>query len=125
MSDEIESKQVYVSTTGSAGSATGTGTAKDMYGFLLDIHLDYSDSAPNTTDVTIYYLTRGGDILVVSNSKTDALIAPRQKPVDNANAAIVGANAMYPLDGQDIGVIVGGCDALTNAVIVTLRYLKV
>lgn len=125
MSDEIEAKQVYVTTTGSAGSATGTGTAKDMIGFLLDVHIDYHASAPATTDVTIYYMTRGGDIVIVSNSNTDALIAPRQKPVDNANATIVGANSMYPLDGQDIGVNVGGCDALTNAVIITLRYLKV
>lgn len=125
MSDEIEAKQVYVTTTGSAGSATGSGQATNMIGFLLDVHLDYHASAPNTTDVTIAYATLGGNILAVANSNTDALIAPRQGIVDNANAAISGGNTLFPLDGQPLSVAVAGCDALTGALVATFRYLKV
>jgi len=112
-----------VTTTGSAGSATGSNTLAGLRGYLLDVYLDYHGDAPgNTTDVTIAYTTRGGNILAVSNSATDALIAPRQKLVDNANSAISNSHAMFPLD-QSLTVSVAQSDALTACVTATFRIL--
>lgn len=116
----IETTEIAVTTTGVAGSATGSATSRVLNGKLLDIRLDYDATAPATTDVTIAY-EEGGNILAVSNSATDALIAPRQKPVDNANAAITNAFSEFPLAGQ-IVVSVAQSNALSPAVTVTLRY---
>lgn len=120
---EIETKSVAITTTGSAGSATGSGTILNAEGLLLDVFIDYNGSAPATTDVTLWY-SQMGDILIVSNNNTDALLAARQTVVDKNNASISGGNGLYALDGQILYVSVGGCDALTNAVILTIRYLK-
>lgn len=126
MSQEICGTFVTVTTTGSAGSAAGAADSEIINGLLLDIYLDFHASAPNTTDTTIKYSTSGpdmGNILVVTNSNTDALIAPRQKPVDNANAAITNAHAMFPVNGK-INVALAQSDALTGAVVAYIRYLK-
>ena len=121
---EICQEVVKVTTTGADGSATGSGNSGAMNGFLLDIYLDFNASAPNTTDVTIAFAGRGGNVLAVSNANTDALYTPRAKPVDNANADITDAHDMFPLNGS-LSVAVAGCNALTNAVIAYIRYLRV
>jgi hypothetical protein len=121
---EIATEVVHVTTTGSAGSASGNADSKAMVGFLLDIHLDFSASAPATTDTTISYQEPDfGNILVVTNSATDALIAPRQKPVDNANTAITNAHDRFPLNGA-INIALVQCNALAVALTATIRYLR-
>ena len=120
---EIVTTTIRVTTTGSAGSASGSATSPAIPGFLLDIYLDFHASAPATTDTTISFATRGGNLLAVSNSATDALIAPRQKLVDNANAAITNSHAPFAL-GDGITVALAQCDALTDALVVYIRSLK-
>lgn len=120
---EIVTLVVPVTTVGSAGSAAGSGSTGAIMGFLLDIYLDFHASAPATTDTTITLTGRGGNVLVVSNSVTDGLFAPRQKPVDNANAAITNAFDRFAItDG--LTVTLAQCDALTNAVIAYIRVLR-
>lgn len=120
---EIITTVIKVTTTGSAGSASGSATSQALIpGFLLDIFLDFHASAPNTTDVTISYATRGGTALATANANTDALLAPRQKLVDNANAAITDAYDRFLLDDR-ITVAVAQCDALTDAVVAYIRSL--
>lgn len=121
----IEQEVVTVTTTGSAGSASGSATSGVMSGFLLDVYLDFHASAPATTDTTIAYAQPAlGNVLVVSNSATDALIAPRVKPVDNANTAITNAFDRFPLNGT-LTFSLAQCDALTGALVATIRYLRV
>lgn len=121
---EIITTTIRVTTTGSAGSASGSATTAALVpGFLLDIYLDFNASAPATTDVTISYASRGGNLLVVTNSATDALIAPRQKLVDNTNTAITDSHAPFALDDR-ITVAVAQSDALTDAVVVYIRSLQ-
>jgi hypothetical protein len=121
MSD-IVTLVVPVTTAGSAGSASGSGSTGAVKGFLLDIYLDFHASAPATTDTTIALTGRGGNVLAISNSVTDGLFAPRQKPVDNANAAITNAFEKFALtDGLTISL--AQCDALTNAVVAYIRVL--
>ena len=121
---EIVTEKVSVTTTGSAGSATGSSTSEVMEGELLDVYLDFHASAPATTDTTVAFADRGGNILVVTDSKTDALFAPRVKPVDNANAAITNAHDRFGLNGA-LTVSLAGADALTGAVLAYRRYGRV
>jgi hypothetical protein len=119
---EIVTLVVPVTTTGSAGSAAGAGSTGAIKGFLLDIYLDFNASAPATTDTTITLTGRGGNVLAVSNSVTDALFAPRQKPVDNANAAITNAFEPFALtDG--LTITLAQCDALAPALTAYVRVL--
>jgi hypothetical protein len=120
---EIITERVAVTTTGSDASATGTGTTKSLHGFLLDVYLDFHASAPNTTDTTIAYAERGGNIVAVANSSTDALIAPRQKLVDLANAAIADSHDRFALNGA-LTVTLAGCNSLTPALTAYIRYLR-
>lgn len=115
---------VAITTTGAAGSATGSGSTPALHGYLLDIYFDFHASAPATTDTTVAYdEPDNGTVLVVSNSATDALIAPRVKPVDNANAAITNAYDYFPLNGK-LTISLAQCDALTNALVARVRYLS-
>jgi len=109
----ILTKSVAVTTTGSDASATGSGTLDGGRGFILDVYLDYHADAPAMTDVTIAYTTRGGSIAVISNNKTDMLIAPRQNPAGESK---------YPLD-QSLTISVAGADALTACVTAWFRIL--
>lgn len=121
MSD-IVTLVVPVTTVGSAGSASGSGSTGAIKGFLLDIYLDFHASAPGTTDITIALTGRGGNILARSDSAADGLFAPRQKPVDNANAAITNAFEKFALtDGLTISL--AQCDALAPAVTAYIRVL--
>jgi hypothetical protein len=117
-------ERVSVTTTGSAGSASGSATTAALEGLLLDIYLDYDASAPATTDVTIAYADRASNILVVSDNATDGLYAPRVKPVDNANAAITNAFDYFPLNGR-LTVSVAQSNALAPCVTAYIRYLRV
>ena len=113
---------VRVTTTGVAGSAAGSAKSAAMNGELLDIYVDFHASAPATTDTTIT-LERGGNVWAISNSVTDVFVAPRVKPVDNANAAITNAHDRFALNGA-LTVTLAECDALTDAVVVYIRYLR-
>lgn len=116
----IRTYSVPVTTTGSAGSATGTATSETIIGELIDVYLDFHASAPATTDVTIAF-AQGGNILVGADSGTDGRFAPRQKAVDNTGAAITDSNDRFVLNSP-ITVAVAQSDALTNAVV---AYIKV
>ncbi len=121
---EIVTTKVAVTTVGSAGSATGSATSDLINGYLLDVYLDFHGSAPATTDVTIAYATRGGNIIVVSNTATDVLHQPLKQASDVAGAAISGVYNPYVLDDK-LTVSVAQCDALTNAVVAYIRALRV
>lgn len=118
----IISHVVSVTTTGSDGSATGSATSELIMGELLDIHLNFHATAPNTTDTTIS--TSLGNLLVVTSSSTDALIAPRQKCVDNANSAITNSFDRFYINGV-VTIALAECNALTGAVVATIRVLRV
>ena len=120
----IEQEVLRITTTGTAGAATGSAKSKAINGFLLDVYLNFHASAPATTDTTVAMDEPDlGNLLVVTNSATDALIAPRQKPVDNANVAITNAHDRFPLSGN-ITISLAGSDALTDALVATIRYLR-
>ena len=123
--DIIETETIAVTTTGADGSASGSqASAGSLYGFLLDVYLDYHASAPATTDVTLAYTSpANGNILVVTNNATDGLYAPRKQTCDAAGAAITGNYDLFPLNGT-LTLSVAQANALTGAVTARVRYLK-
>lgn len=104
-----------VTTTGVAGSATGSATLT-LRGYVEWVYLDFHASAPATTDTTIAYAATppGGNILAVANSATDALKFPRATAVDNANSAITNSFTRFPVWG-DVTVSLAQSDALAPA----------
>lgn len=121
---EICQEIVSITTTGSAGSATGSAVTSALSGFLLDVHLAYHDDAPGTTDVTVALDEPDlGTILTASDTATDALYSPRTQGCDSAGAGITGLYTNFPLNGK-LAVSVAGSDALTGAVIARIRYLR-
>ena len=117
---EIAVERVPITTTGSAGSATGSGITIPINGFLLDVYLDYHASCPATADVTITEAIFG-NILVVSNNATDGWYAPRKATCDPA-AAATGLYDLIPLSGP-LTASVAQANALTDCVVVTLRWI--
>lgn len=122
--ETIVTETIAVTTTGADGAATGSTASGALYGFLLDVYLDYHASAPATTDVTLAYTSpANGNILVVTNNATDGLYAPRKQACDAAGAAITGGYDCYPLNGT-VTVSVAQANALTGAVTARVRYYK-
>jgi len=121
---EIVTEKVVVTTTGSDGSALGSGDSGGIMGFLLDVYLDYHADAPSSTDVTVAFKTRGGNVLVVTDNKTDGLYHPRAKPVDSAGAAITNAHDRFALNDA-LTVSVAQADALTGCVTAYIRYERI
>jgi hypothetical protein len=117
----ICTETITVTTTGSAGSATGTGYSAAIDGYLLDIYFNFHASAASTTDTTVTQEGVAGNLVVITDSKTDVLLAPRQAIVTNANAAITDGSALFPVNGR-ISIALAQCDALTNALVATVRY---
>lgn len=120
---DIDTYAIPVTTTGTAGAATGSTTSELIRGAILDIFLDFHASAPATSDTTIAFATRGGNVLAVANSATDALFAPRIKPVDSANVAITNAHDYFYINGS-LTVSVAQSDALAPAVTAYVRVLR-
>lgn len=117
MSGEIVS--VSVTTTGSAGSATGTGTLVTPSGWIEWLRYDFHASAPATTDVTLSYADTppGGTIHATTDTATDVTVFPRATCVNSANSAITNSYTRWPA-GEPITVSVAQSDALTACVTV-------
>jgi hypothetical protein len=120
---EIRTEKVVVTTAGEDAAATGSASSTVMHGYLLDIYFDFHASAPSTTDTTVAYNEPDlGNIIVLTDTKTDGLYPVRVQAKDNTGSAITGVYEMYPLNGG-VTVSVAGANALTGCVTVYLRYL--
>lgn len=121
---DIKSTTVSVTTTGVAGSATGSAVSEYLYGYLLDVYLNYHASAPATTDVTLAHTNPTlGNIFVKSNNATDIMIVPRATAQGATAADITNSFVHHNLAGT-VTVSVAQSDALTDCVVVTIRWLK-
>ena len=120
----IEIHQLKVTTSGSAGSASGSALKTVPKGRVLGIYLNYHGSAPNTTDVTVKAdadstgVPPDLTILTKSNSNTDAWVYPKTQDHDNVGAAITGSYSDPVVHGGVISVAVAQSDALTDAVVI-------
>ena len=121
----IEKHELAVSTTGSAGSATGSGILAVPLSELVAVHFDFHASAPATLDTT---LSSSGNpaaqtFLTLTNVNTDAWYFPKLQKHDNVGAAITGDYA-DPVVHGNLLLDLAQADALTNCVVATI-YLRV
>ena len=117
----IEKHEVKISTTGSDASATGSLVVPLPYCEILAAHMDFHASAPASTDTT---LSSPGDpvsltLLTIPNSATDAWYYPTHQLDDSSGSAITGAYIPAIVHGNLL-VELAGCDALTDALTLTL-----
>jgi hypothetical protein len=126
----IRRETVKVTTTGSAGSATGAAdTTHPIAGKILKIRFDFHASAPATTDTTVTERETAADwetICTETSSKTDVTRYPRRAVEDNAEATVTydGTNEIYEpyvICGY-MRVAVAQGDALTDCVVVDIFY---
>lgn len=111
---------VNVTTTGSAGSATGSGTSDIIYGEIDAVFINYHASAPSTTVVTISESGGAGrTILTAPAGNTDITYYPRLQPQDTVGSIIPGVQSRFFIGGRKLTVSVTASNALTNAAIVT------
>jgi hypothetical protein len=120
----IEIETFTITTTGNAGSATGTATSKLLYGRLLDVHIAYHASAPVTTVVDVSTSVRATHLLTAPASKTTTLFTPRVAICDLAGASPTTKIFDLCTLNTPVVVTVTACNALTDAVVVTLRYMS-
>ena len=110
---------IGVTTTGSAGSATGSDTLViPVCGYLEWVYLDYHASAPGgTTDVTISdaHTPPNRTLLTVSNNATDGCYVARSPAVNASNSAITNSSEKWAITG-DLTVSVAQSNALTDCV---------
>jgi hypothetical protein len=120
----IEKHELKVSTTGSAGSASGSAILAAPLSELVAMYVDYHASAPATTDLT---LTAPGNpasvtVLTLTNNATDGWYYPKAQKHDNTGSAVTGDYA-DPVVHSHLNLALAQCDALTDAVVVTF-YLR-
>lgn len=113
---------IQVTTTGSAGSATGATESEDLvYGFIEAIKLDYHASAPATTDLTIAEVEGMARTLFTrTNSATDGTFYPLIQAQDTTGTNITGVYSGIYVEGVHLNVSLAQSDALTNAVVVRI-----
>lgn len=127
----IKKVRIKVTTTGVAGSATGTGTSDEIaQGFVVGVAVNYHTSAPATTDLTLTEASElvSTNILTRSNTATDIVLYPTVQLTDNAGAGLTYdgtrvRSGYYPVSDY-LKVTLAQCDALTNAVVVDVYVLE-
>lgn len=121
MSIQYKEISVLVTTTGTAGAATGTADSEPIHGEIVAVKLDYHASAPVTTTVDLDEL--GGaarKILDKAASNTDVVHYPRVLMQGITGADLTAWYERHVLAGRKVRVTVALSDALTGAVTATL-----
>ena len=106
---------IAVTTAGADGSAVGTAYSHNtVMGYIHAAYVDYSGTlCPNTTDLTVGAAsTPTENIINLANGTTDAWIYPRR------HRTVVDKYIVY----DRVKVVVGDCNAITDAVTVYLFW---
>lgn len=111
-----------ITTTGSAGSATGSATTGVPGGVarLVAVDIDFHASTPATADTTV--AADRGTVLTVTNSATDKTYYPRVPVQSAAGADIAGRGEEPPIVEGTVTVSLAGADALATAATVGLIF---
>lgn len=115
-----ENHEITITTTGSAGSATGTATdANLLSGIIERISVEYHASAPATTKLVINYTLPNGEVHEIVNvtGNTDLPIVPVIPQTDEAGVALVaGTTSLEVAAYASLVATVTLSDALTDVV---------
>jgi hypothetical protein len=123
----VRTAKIAVTTTGSDGSASGTGySAKPVSGELYAIYVDWHTSAPVTSDITVTVESDDDHPAITlyskSDSATDAWVYPVVQCTDTGGTAVTGEYQHILVSGR-IKVAVAQSNALDPAVTVYV-FLK-
>lgn len=117
----VRTVKIPVTTTGSDGSATGTGYSKPINGEVRALYIDWGATAPGTSDIDVVVESDDNrpevTLVGIDDSSTDAWVYPKVQSTDTAGAGIAG-EYQHPLANGRIKVSVAGCNALDPAVTV-------
>jgi hypothetical protein len=129
----VKKTRLAVTTTGSAGLAVGTGVTEDVIeGRIVRVDVNYHASAPATTDLTLVQTNENQAANIVSlmgNNEGKRIHPAVQLTNDTGEGLVAGTGP--PEDRPVVGpcfvadtltVIVGGCDALIDAVVLEIYY---
>lgn len=121
---EIVTHTLTITTTGGDGAATGTAVTSHIEGYLLDVYVNYHESAPaGTTDLTLKETSRTETFLTLTDTVTDGYYAPRMAVHTNAGVAVTNGCDLIPICGTITGTIAQS-NALTACCVVTIRVLE-
>ncbi|PKN81539.1 MAG: hypothetical protein CVU47_06385 [Chloroflexi bacterium HGW-Chloroflexi-9] len=121
---KVRAVQIAVTTTGSAGSATGNATSPIITGQILGVYVNWHASAPaGTSDITVEGATTGLDLYAKANAVTDVYKVPSAYGLDAAATALTSdVTPQRVCINEGVKVTVAQSDALTNCAIVTVVY---
>ena len=125
----VERHQVKVSTTGSAGSASGSSILALPLSELIAVYLDFNGSAPSTTDITITANAAavGGPpslaLLTLTNVNSDGWYYPKVQDHNPTGSLVTGSYSDPPIHGSGLTVALAQADALTDALVATF-YIR-
>ncbi len=115
-------QQVTVTTTGTAGSATGYAETDQYHGELWALKMDFSGDAPGTTTVVVAEIGGAAEtILTLSAGNTDATYYPSSVVHTAAGAAVTNASRPILLTGTKLRITVANSDALAAALVVSVK----
>jgi hypothetical protein len=113
--------RIKVTTTGTAGDATGVEETPELSGIAHRIAIAYHADAPATTDVVVKHIFANGieeTLANVVDNNSDVIITARVAETDETGADL--GSTTPPMIAGTIEVTVTGCDALTDAVDVVI-----
>ena len=119
----VEIHKIAVTTTGSNGSATGTGySTRAVNGEVRALKVDWGATAPGATsdiDVVVESDDNRPEVALYSkdDSATDAWVYPKVQST-GVDGVAVAAQYQHPLANGRLKVSVAGCNALDPAVTV-------
>lgn len=118
---------ITVTTTGSAGAATGSANTLDpVFGRIEAVYVQKHASLPGTTDLTLVEANGPGrTVLSLTNIASSATYYPRVQIHDTAGTAATydGTRAVREhlfIAGQYLTASLAQSDALTAAVVITI-----
>lgn len=117
----LKRKTAVITTTGSAGSATGSATIAVPNGIarLVAVDIDFG-AVPATTDTTI--AADRGTVLTVTNSNTDKTYYPRVPVQVAAGTDLAGRGEEPPIVEGTVTVSLAQADALATAATIGLVF---
>lgn len=118
----VETHKITVTTTGENGAATGDGySARGVNGEVRALYVDWSASAPGTSDIDVVVESDDNRPEVMLYSKDDSVadtwMYPKVQSTDTGGSGITG-QYQHPLANGRIKVSVAESNALTTAVTV-------
>lgn len=127
----LKKARLTVTTTGSAGSATGSGQTEDTIdGRIVRVDVDYHASAPATTDLTLAQASEliATNIVSLTDNNSDTQLFPTVQVTDNGGTGRTYDTTEPVVDyypaADELVATVSGCDALDPAVTLEIYYLE-